>query len=69
MLSSTLVAQSSRTEDSRMLNSRISSTGTQATTLQDTLQNVNIAVRVSFVLVGMLVALAGLWSARLGIIG
>lgn len=46
-----------------------SMTRTRAVAFQDRLQNVSLAVRVSFVLVGMVVALAGLWSTRLGIIG
>lgn len=46
-----------------------SMTRTRAAAFMDTVKNVNLAVRVSFVLVGMVVALAGLWSARLGIIG
>lgn len=48
---------------------RNSMTRTRAATIQDSLRNVNLAVRVSFVLVGIVVALAGLWSTRLGIIG
>ena len=61
-----VAAEVPRAGDNKM---RISMTNAPAAAFPDTRQDIKLGVRVSFLVVAMAVAVAGLWFARPGIIG